>query len=122
VAERLLIVDDEPGFRALATAVGKNLGYEVASVGCASAFRRAFAEAAPNLIVLDIVMPETDGIELIRWLGEAGYRGRVLVVTGYDAAYADVAVTMGELRGMIATVLLKPVSASRLQQAMAHVA
>jgi CheY-like chemotaxis protein len=68
---------------------------------------------------MDMVMPIADGIELTRWLVEAGYRGRLIIVTGYSPDYAKAARAFGEHAGAIeVSVLSKPVKVADLRQAL----
>jgi len=65
---RVLLVDDDAGLRlALETTLG-NAGYEVRAVGDAAAMRAALAEWAPDLLLLDIVLPDADGVKLLQEL------------------------------------------------------
>lgn len=62
---RVLVVDDEPQIRrALRTSLSAH-GYEVQTVGAGEAAVLAAAEASPDLVVLDLGLPDLDGIEVI---------------------------------------------------------
>ena len=52
------------------------------------------------LEILDLIMPQTDGIDLLKWLVDQGCRSRVIIVSGYDAAYAKMAKMIGEEGGV----------------------
>ncbi len=67
--KRILIVDDEADFREFIARVAWGLGFEATAVGASAEFRAVYDTVAPDAIVLDIVMPEEDGIELLNWLG-----------------------------------------------------
>jgi two-component system, OmpR family, response regulator len=82
---RVLVVDDEPS---IVDAVGTALRYEDFDVAQASTGREALALAAtfePHLIVLDWMLPDIDGIEVLRRLHERGAEPAVLFVTAKDA-------------------------------------
>jgi CheY-like chemotaxis protein len=67
---RILVVDDEPDQRFLLRRIFERVGYEVIDAGDGAAALRIAHEAAPDLVVTDIMMPIMDGTELIRRLRE----------------------------------------------------
>ena len=75
--KRLLVVDDEVAFGAFVRRVAQGLDFAVEVTSTADAFKEAYERFHPTVIVLDIVMPETDGIELIRWLGTMNCTARI---------------------------------------------
>jgi len=81
----ILIVDDEPGARyAMRRALEHK--YRIAEAESAAAAREAILRERPDVIVLDIVMPEEDGISLLRWMREQKQDQPVVVVSALDAA------------------------------------
>jgi two-component system OmpR family response regulator len=84
-ATRILVVDDEPS---ITDAVGTALRYEGFDVRSESTGRGALAAASdfrPDLIVLDIMLPDLDGLEVTRRLRGDGIRIPVLFLTARDA-------------------------------------
>lgn len=82
---KVLVVDDEPSIRELVTTVLRYEGFDVAS---AETGRQALAEVErfrPNLVVLDVMLPDLDGFEVQRRLNEAGRRVPVVFLTARDA-------------------------------------
>ena len=81
---RLLVVDDEPNIRELLAASLRFNGFEVETVGDGqSALRRAM-EISPDLIVLDVMLPDLDGFSVTRRLREQGKHIPVLFLTARD--------------------------------------
>jgi DNA-binding response OmpR family regulator len=117
--KRVVILDDHEDFAEFVGTVAEELGFDVTVTTHHRAFREAYLQAPPDLVVLDIVMPEQDGIEIIRWLVEQDCTARVIVVSGYNPAYATAARRIGELRGrMQISELQKPVRLAVLRQAL----
>ena len=81
----ILIVDDEPAAR-YGTRRALEGKYRIVEAGSATAAREAIAGEHPDLILLDLVMPEEDGLSLLRWLRESGNEIPVLVVSALDTA------------------------------------
>ena len=82
---RVLVVDDEPS---IVDAVATSLRYEGFDVEEATTGRSALAAAqdrTPDLIVLDVMLPDLDGIEVTRRLRMDGIRSPVLFLTARDA-------------------------------------
>ena len=71
---KLLVVDDEPDIVELLSASLRYAGFEVST---ATSGRQALAEARrfrPDLVLLDVMMPDVDGFEVIRRLRGDGAR------------------------------------------------
>jgi two-component system OmpR family response regulator len=84
-AQRILVVDDEDS---IVDAVATSLRYEGFDVARASTGRAALAAAQehpPDLIVLDVMLPDLDGLEVTRRLRQDGLRVPVLFLTARDA-------------------------------------
>jgi two-component system response regulator MprA len=82
---RILVVEDERPFRDALERVLRNDGYEVELAGDGRAALQALTVRSPDAIVLDVILPELDGIEVCRRLRAAGDRVPVLMVTALDA-------------------------------------
>jgi CheY-like chemotaxis protein len=118
-AKRLLIVDDEPRFAAFVGRVASRLGYAVEVTIHGSEFQAAYLRETPDTIVIDMVMPDIDGNELILWLVEQGCRADIIIITGYHPDYAVNARLLAEMKGLRSVLTLsKPVSVPRLREAM----
>ena len=83
---RLLLVDDDPGFRALLRTTFEDVQVEVEEAGSAAEAKVRISAARPDVIVLDVGMPGEDGLAFCRELkASAGTRGiRVVLLTGMD--------------------------------------
>ncbi len=71
-ANNILVVDDEIGIRELLSEILKDEGYSVRVAENAQAARIARREARPDLVLLDIWMPDTDGISLLKEWSQSG--------------------------------------------------
>jgi two-component system response regulator MprA len=81
---RVLVVDDDSAVRrSLATALGRD-GYEVLAVDGGSAALAHAAMASIDAIVLDVAMPEPNGLEVCRRLRSRGDRTPILMLTARD--------------------------------------
>jgi two-component system response regulator MprA len=81
----ILVVDDEPAVRDAVDRALRLDGHEVALAPDGRAALDAVAAAAPDALVLDLLLPRLDGLEVCRRLRAAGDRTPVLVLTARDA-------------------------------------
>lgn len=86
---KLLVVDDEPAIRRLVRGALSRAGYEVLEAASATEAVSAFAAHGPELVLLDLGLPDRDGIELVPIAKQAGVA--VLVLTARDATAEKVA-------------------------------
>ena len=82
---RVMVVDDEPAVRHAIERALKLEGYEVSTAPDGAKALRELAIAAPDAIVLDVLMPEVDGLEVCRRVRAAGDRTPVLMLTARDS-------------------------------------
>jgi two-component system OmpR family response regulator len=82
---RLLVVDDEPYIADLIATGLKFVGFDVRTAGSGNQALSVAEEFAPNLLVLDVMLPDLDGFEVCRRLREDGRRVGVVFLTARDA-------------------------------------
>jgi two-component system response regulator MprA len=82
---RILVVDDEPSVRDALDRALRMDGYKVQLAADGLEALEALAQQPPDAIVLDVLMPELDGLEVCRRLRVAGDRVPVLMLTARDS-------------------------------------
>ncbi|MDQ3777718.1 MAG: response regulator transcription factor [Actinomycetota bacterium] len=82
---RILVVDDEPSIVDAVSTAFRYEGYEVDEAATGRDALDAVVRAEPDLIVLDWMLPDIDGIEVGRRLRERGFKTAVLFLTAKDA-------------------------------------
>ena len=114
--KRLLVVDDEPEFGEFVRKVASDIGYEVQVTTDGRTFQKVYANFKPTTIVLDMVMPEIDGNELVLWLMDQGYTSDLIIITGYSPDYAKDAKILAEFKGLRSVkTLTKPIRLAKLR-------
>ena len=120
--KRLLAVDDNKPFLEFVRKVAVELGYDVEVATSGAAFKKLFEDFQPHSVVVDLIMPDIDGMEIIQWLANQETPSRsiqVIVVTGYSPKYANLAKMLGEGKGLTAVkTLTKPLKAKALRAAL----
>ncbi|WP_027345875.1 response regulator transcription factor [Hamadaea tsunoensis] len=85
VEAKLLVVEDDPNIVELLSASLRFAGFEVRTATSGSAGVAKFKEARPDLVVLDVMLPDLDGFEVIRQMRAEGVRTPVVFLTARDA-------------------------------------
>ena len=93
--KKILLVDDETDFLAIMGEHMESWGYEVITAASADEAMRAFKETRPDVAVLDYVMPDTDGISLLRKIRGVDKAIPVIMFTAKPEAHA-----MKEAKGL----------------------
>lgn len=81
----VLVVDDDPSIRALIRLYLEGAGYGVREAGDGRQAMRLLADQPPDLVVLDIFMPEMDGLEVLQKLREQCRSCKVMAIFGGSA-------------------------------------
>jgi two-component system, NtrC family, nitrogen regulation response regulator NtrX len=90
----ILVVDDEPDIRNLVKEILEDEHYEVAVAENGAAARQALRERRPDLVLLDIWMPDIDGISLLKeWSEEQGPPCPVIMMSGHGTVETAVEAT-----------------------------
>ncbi|GAB7043683.1 response regulator transcription factor [Catenuloplanes sp. NPDC051500] len=82
---RLLVVEDDPNILELLSASLRFAGFDVATAVSGSAAVAAARDRRPDLVVLDVMLPDLDGFEVIKLMREGGTRTPVVFLTARDA-------------------------------------
>ena len=119
---RAFLIEDDPLTRQIIGAHAERFGFAAVEVEpTIPAIGRAIAAAgADDVVILDIILgPDLDGFEVIRLLGQMGFRGRVIVVSGFGPDYLQpIEALAGALSVRIAGTLEKPVRPADLQRCL----
>ncbi|WP_021592079.1 response regulator transcription factor [Actinomadura welshii] len=84
-ADRVLVIDDDPGIRRLLISALGFAGFEVDAAGDLSEALDQVARRAPDVIVLDVMLPGADGFEVLQLLRSRAVDVPVLFLTARDA-------------------------------------
>jgi DNA-binding NtrC family response regulator len=110
----LLIVEDDPLVRkTLASQLAKK-GFDIAVAETGEDGVRTFGEKAPDLVLLDVRLPDIDGLEVLRRIRERNRRAVILVMTAFD----DMKTTVEAIKLGAFEYLVKPLNATELDLAI----
>lgn len=116
---RLLLIDDELSVARFIAHAAEECGYEAIITVSAESFRSQYVACDPDVVVLDLALPRSDGVELLRFLAEEKCRALVLPISGFDERVLEAAMRLGTALGLrMAGPLQKPVRLQQLMDAM----
>jgi DNA-binding response OmpR family regulator len=91
----VLVVDDEPIVRDVVVRYLRKEGFDTLEAGDGDAARALIAGGAPELVVLDVMLPGTDGLSLCRWIRERGDLPVIMLTARGDTADRIVGLELG---------------------------
>lgn len=119
---RLVVIDDEADICELIKDVAEGIGFDVWTTTAAEGFKANIGESVHDVIVLDLNMPEFDGIEILRYLGEAKCLAGVVLVSGSDTRVLTTASRLGVSYGLnMLGTLQKPIKVADLEKTLEQV-
>jgi DNA-binding NtrC family response regulator len=106
----ILIIEDDPLVRkTLASQLAKK-GFDVAVAETGEDGVRAYGESAPDLVLLDVRLPDIDGLEVLRKIKERNRRAIILIMTAFD----DMKTTVEAIKLGAFEYLVKPLNSAEL--------
>ncbi|MGH8283541.1 MAG: sigma-54-dependent transcriptional regulator [Gammaproteobacteria bacterium] len=116
-ASQILVVDDEADIRGMVQEILTEEGYEVLIAGNAAEARAARKKREPDLVLLDIWMPDMDGISLLKeWTREDSLSFPVVMMSGHGTVETAIEATkLGAL-----DFVEKPLSLTKLLRTVEH--
>jgi len=106
----LLAIDDDPDAAHLIAQIANKSGYEARALTDTRGVRQVLNEWQPDVLTLDLCMPDEDGFQLLTVLQQAGFKGPLIVISGKDGWLRQAACDLAEVRGIsVATHLQKPI-------------
>lgn len=106
---KILICEDDPVFRELLELSLRGRGHEVTATEDGEEAVRQLATTPFDLVITDIVMPDQDGLELIRAMRETGAKLPILAVTAGMPSFGSIVQKAATAMGAN-EVLMKPVA------------
>jgi DNA-binding NtrC family response regulator len=93
MSARVMVVDDEESIRSLLGTILTRAGYEVIEVADAVAVHESFNGAQPEVVLLDLKLPDAEGLDLLPQIKKQWPQTEVIILTGHATLDAAVAAT-----------------------------
>jgi EAL domain-containing protein (putative c-di-GMP-specific phosphodiesterase class I)/DNA-binding CsgD family transcriptional regulator len=114
---RILIFDDDAAIGRLIVRIATMSGLDATAVPNAEAFAKCLDTDPPQVIVLDLQLGDTDGIEQLRILAAAEYAGSLILMSGFDARVLETASAFAASLGLkVEGIVEKPVRPDDLRR------
>jgi CheY-like chemotaxis protein len=117
--QRILVIDDEGDVGEFVSAAAQAMGFDCTATTNAKTFLDALTPDT-TLILLDLLMPEMDGIELLRLLGERKCKASIVLMSGVGKRILETAEQLAQILGLsIVGHLQKPFRLAELEKVLA---
>ena len=119
--KRLLIVDDEPSVAQTVGVIASTRGFQTEIVSTLDAMLHRLDTWHPTHLIVDLMMPDTDGVEVIRELARRESRVAVIILSGLGRRVVHAARRTAEQRGLnVLGALTKPFLPDALREMLAR--
>jgi len=118
---RLLAVDDSADSADLVVRIAAKCGFDAQATSDPTSVRALVVSWKPEILTLDLCMPEADGIDLLSVLEETGFSGLLIIISGQDEWFRKAAGRLAETRGLkVVDDLQKPVDIAALRRLLSR--
>ncbi|KRT55231.1 GGDEF/EAL domain-containing response regulator [endosymbiont of Ridgeia piscesae] len=119
---KLLVIDDEPDIGAFVRDVALDVGYDAVAAHLPGSFEQIYSDDL-DVIVLDLIMPGRDGVELLRIMAEQRANASIILISGYDTGVLHSAQKLASEQGLhVVGTLTKPIRYTELEEMLNTIA
>lgn len=86
---RLLAIDNEVKYLEFIQFVAEDLNFDVQTLSYSSEFSAVYQDFDPDVLLIDIMMPECDGIEIARWLSGCDTSKKIILMSGLRSDFSQ---------------------------------
>jgi len=91
MTKKLLVIDDQAGITKVVELIARQLGLNVRSVNSSTEATETFIAFQPDIVMLDMIMPEKDGIDVLNEILLTGIAVKVVLTSGFSESYLRLA-------------------------------
>ncbi|SFU12899.1 Response regulator receiver domain-containing protein [Algoriphagus locisalis] len=108
----ILVIDDEPEIRSLLSRFLGRKGFSVLAAGTLVEGRRLFDQSKPQLVFLDVNLPDGNGLNELKYINSSDFQSKVIMMSAFDHNE----VKMEAIENGALDFLSKPFNIARLDQ------
>jgi DNA-binding response OmpR family regulator len=94
--KKILVIDDESSITKIVDKIASDLGFIVRTLNNPMAGFDTFDEFKPDILILDLMMPDIDGIDILNQVLAAGTGAKIVVMSGYGKSYLQLGRAVAE--------------------------
>ncbi len=91
MAKKLLVIDDQTGITKVVEMIAQQLGLDTRSLNSSAQATETFIAFEPNILMLDMIMPEKDGIDVLNEILLTGIPVKVVLTSSFSESYLRLA-------------------------------
>jgi DNA-binding NtrC family response regulator len=99
MATKLLMIDDEVGLTKVVGLFARQLGMDFRALNTSPTANEVFVDYQPDIVIIDMIMPDKDGIDVLQEIMLTGIPTQVVLTSGYSEAYLRLAEGVAKLHG-----------------------
>ena len=116
---RVLIVDDEESVALTLARAAEECGCPATLTDSADSFRARYRAENPDVVIIDLSLVDTDGVEILKFLAQENCDALVLIASGFDRRVVEAALRFGGALGLnMGAALTKPILVEDLRCAL----
>lgn len=120
---QMLVIDDEEDICETIAEIASHYNFKVSTISNPENVANALATLKPDFIMLDLMMPGTDGVELLRLLAEHVKEAKLCLISGSDSRVLNSARRLGSAHGLnVVAALEKPLDIGALRSLFGQMA
>src|SRR3569623_1227541 len=109
MAKKLLVIDDQTGITKVVEMIARQVGLNARSLNSSAQATETFISFRPDVVMLDMIMPEKDGIDVLNEILLTGIKSKIILTSGFSDAYLRLAEGVAKFHDSDqVTVLRKP--------------
>jgi CheY-like chemotaxis protein len=117
--QRLLAIDDNTDSADLIVRIAGKCGYEARAMVDVTLLPQLIRHWMPDIITLDLCMPQDDGIAALSVLSQNSFTGSLLIISGQDDWLRQAAARLASAHGLrVAADIAKPINIQELRKAL----
>ncbi len=119
---RVVVLDDSEPIAQSVAVMARARGWDARAVTHEAEFQDLIRAAPPEVIILDLQLGDSDGIEQLRFLRNVSYRGAIVLMSGFDARVLESARRVGDALGVaVVGAIEKPAGALKVGEVLAAI-
>jgi ActR/RegA family two-component response regulator len=116
---RVLIIDDDEAVALTLARAAEECGCPVTLTDTAESFQARYRAESPEIVIIDLALVGTDGVEILKFLAQENSDALVLIASGFDRRVVEAAMRFGGALGLnMGAALTKPILVEDLKCAL----